>query len=96
MRASSGLMRLLPLAEVSVSRTAPCSSQHTWAQSLAAGALQGVLQQPSACIHSALHPHAQTSPAVSLQCFSPRRQFFNFPGSSPDLSKHYKERRLIG
>ena len=96
MRLSGRLLRLLPLAAASVGRTGTCSSQHVWAQSLAAGALHGLLEQPSACIHSALHPHAQPSPAVSLQCFRPRRQFFNFPGSSPDLSKHYKERRLIG
>ena len=95
MRLSGGLLRLLPLAGGSASRSAACSGQPTWASCLAAGVSHSLLQQPQACFHSALHPHTQPVPAISLQCFSLRRQFFSLPGS-PDLSKHYKERRLIG
>ena len=70
MRASGGLLRLLPLAGSTISRTAPCSSQHILATCLAAGAPHSLEQSP-ACVHTALHPHAQPALAVSLQCFSP-------------------------
>lgn len=92
MRLPGALLRLVPSAANGVGRSATCNGH--WADCLAATGQHSLLLQPQPC--AGMAPRPQPLPAVSLQCFQPQRQFFSLPGSSPDLSKHYKERRLIG
>lgn len=82
MRLRRALLRLVPAAG-GVGRAATCSSRHQAAACLAAAGQHSLVLQSQAYTWAALQPQ-------------PQRQFFSLPGSSPDLSKHYKERRLIG
>ncbi len=92
MRWQSALLRL---AQQSSSLGRSASSQHQQLAACAAAFSQCSLQQqPDA--HWRAPPLPAPQPAVSLQGFQPARQFFSLPGSGNDLSKHYRERRLIG
>lgn len=93
-RMPSALLRLVPHLGRSIGSAASCHTQQQWAAGLAAANLRNLHVQSQPQLHATSQPQPQ--PAISLQCFQPRRQFFSLPGSSPDLSKHYKERRLIG
>ena len=70
-------------------------SQHLKSALSALSALSGGHSQPGP--HNRLAPPLLPQPLPSLGSFRPQRQFFNLPGSgSSDISKHYRERRLIG
>lgn len=90
-----GVLLRLAQQSGSLGRAAPSQPQHL-AACAAAFSHCSLLAQPDAHSRASPLPAPLQQPANSLHGFQPARQFFSLPGSGSDLSKHYRERRLIG